>query len=57
MQSVKDFLWRPIQKLLTEKESTTKPTTKDYIYIYEVLSRHLVDKFGVNVSWPNKDNK
>lgn len=57
MQMAKDFLWRPIQKALTEKESTTKPTTKDYIYIYEVLSRHLVEKFGVNVPWPSKDNK
>ena len=57
MQLCKDFLWRPIQKALTEKKSTTKPTTKDYIYIYEVLSRHLVDRFGINVPWPNKDNK
>ena len=52
----KEHLWRPIQKALTKKTSTTKPTTKDYVYIYEVLSRHMVDKFGVNVPWPCKDN-
>lgn len=56
IDSAKDFLWRPIQKALTKKTSTTKPSTKDYVYIYEVLSRHLVDKFGVNVPWPSKDN-
>ena len=55
--NAKEFLWRPIQKALTKKDSTTKPTTKDYVYIYEVLSRHLVEKFGVNVPWPSKDNK
>ena len=53
--NAKEFLWRPIQKALTKKDSTTKPTTKEYIYIYEVLSRYLVDKFGVNVPWPSKD--
>ncbi len=53
--NAKEFLWRPIQKALTKKDSTTKPTTKEYVYIYEVLSRHLVDKFGVNVPWPSKE--
>ena len=53
----KEFLWRPIQKALTKKDSTTKPTTKDYVYIYEVLSRYMVDKFGVNVPWPEKKDK
>lgn len=57
LESAKEFLWRPIQKALTRKDSTTKPTTKDYVYIYEVLSRHLVDKFGVNVPWPRDKNK
>ena len=55
--NAKEYLWRPIQKALTKKDSTTKPTTKEYIYIYEVLSRHLVEKFGVNVPWPSKENK
>jgi hypothetical protein len=53
--SAKEHLWRPIQKALTKKDSTTKPTTKEYVYIYEVLSRHLVEKLGVNVPWPSKD--
>ena len=54
-ESAKEHLWRPIQELLTKKDSTTKPTTKEYVYIYEVLSRHLVEKLGVNVPWPCKD--
>lgn len=55
--NAKEFLWRPIQKVLTKQDSTTKPTTKEYVYIYEVLSRYLVDKFGVNVPWPSKKDK
>lgn len=57
MDNAKNNLWRPIQKALTKKTSSTKPTTKEYVYIYEVLSRHMVDKFGINVPWPSKDNK
>lgn len=52
--NAKDYLWRPIQKALTRKESTTKPSTKEYPYIYDVLSRHMIDKFGVYVPWPCK---
>jgi len=53
--SAKEYLWRPIQKVLTGKDSSTKPTTKDYVLIADVLSRHLVEKFGVFVPWPSKD--
>ena len=53
--NAKEHLWRPIQKLLTKKDSTTKLTTKECVYIYEVLSRHLVDKLSINVPWPSKD--
>lgn len=53
--NAKEFLWRPLQLALTGKESSIKPTAREYTYIYEVLSRHLVDKFGINVPWPSKD--
>lgn len=53
--NAKEHLWRPIQKVLTKNQSSTKPTTKEYVYIYEVLSRHMVEKFGVNVPWPSKN--
>lgn len=52
--NAKEYLWRPIQKAITKQDSSTKPSTKDYVYIYEVLSRHMVDKFGINVQWPSK---
>lgn len=51
--SAKEFLWRPIQQVMTGKDSTTEPTTKDYLAIQETLIRHLSSKFGVSVDWPS----
>lgn len=51
--SAKEFLWRPIQQVMTGKDSTTEPTTKDYLVIQETLIRHLSAKFGVTVDWPS----
>jgi hypothetical protein len=48
----KEFLWRPIQAAMFQKESTTEPTTSEYVQVYEVLNRHLANKFGVSVPWP-----
>jgi hypothetical protein len=50
----KDFLWRPIQKAMTGKESTTEMNTVDPSDIYEVLNRHIAEKFGVSVPWPTE---
>lgn len=52
--SVKDHLWRPIQQAMEGKESTTELTTVDIQDVYLVLSRHISEKFGVNVDWPSK---
>lgn len=55
MESVKENLWKPIQKVVTGKESTTKPLTNEYSEVYEVLSKHLSEKLGLYVAWPSKD--
>jgi hypothetical protein len=48
----KEFLWRPVQKVVLEKESTTEPTTSEMVLVYEVLNRHMIEKFDVSVPWP-----
>jgi len=53
--SVKDHLWRPIQKAMLDKHSTTEASTVDYTAIYETLNRHMSAKFGVSVAWPSRD--
>jgi hypothetical protein len=50
-QLVKDYLWRPVQKAITGKDSTTKPERGQYIEIYDALNVKLAEH-GVFVSWP-----
>jgi len=53
---VKRYLWKPLQEAMTGHSSTVKPKTKQYIEIFNVLSRHLAQKLGINAIWPSKDN-
>lgn len=54
-ESAKNQLWRPIQKAMTGKESTTEGTTTDYPAICETITRHLGQKFGVVLPpWPTR---
>lgn len=52
--SVKELLWKPVQKAMTSKDSTTKAERVEYVEIYEALNRHMASKFGVSVIWPSK---
>jgi hypothetical protein len=56
-ESVKKHLWKPIQEVILEKESTTELDTKDPTLVYEVLNRHMSEKFGISVEWPTQDSK
>ena len=51
--TAKEYLWRPIQEIMLGKQSTTKLEANEYIQVYEVLNRHIADKFGISVSWPS----
>lgn len=53
--TVKDHLWRPIQKAMTGKQSTTEVTTVEPSEIHRVLARHLGEKLGVTCPpWPSR---
>jgi hypothetical protein len=49
----KEFLWTPLQLAVLGVESTTKPDTTGYSKVYDVLNRHIAEKFGVRVLWPS----
>lgn len=53
MSAVKEHMWRPIQKVVIGKDSTTEANTGEYSEVYNVMSRHLSQKLGVNVYWPS----
>ena len=55
-ETVKEVLWRPIQLAMTEKGSTTELTSGEPNRIYEVLDRHLSEKFGLHVEFPHEES-
>jgi hypothetical protein len=54
-ETIKEHLWRPVQKLQLGKESTTELTTSEINKIWETLNRFLSDKFGVFVDFPHEE--
>lgn len=57
-QSVKEYLWRPIQIAMTDKHSTTEITTVEPTDIHAVLSRHLGQRLGIVCpEWPKRDQE
>ena len=50
---VKEYLWRPVQKALTGKDSTTEVKTADPGDIFNSLSRKISEVTGVYVDFPN----
>lgn len=54
--AAKDHLWRPIQKALTQKDSTTEITTIEPTIIHQTLCRHLGQKLGIECpAWPSRE--
>ena len=54
---VKEHLWRPIQEIVLDKESTTELDTSEPSKVYDVLDRHLGEKFGIHVPWPQDEEE
>jgi stalled ribosome rescue protein Dom34 len=52
-ESVKEFIWKPIQRAYKIKDSTTALETKDINIIYETITRHLGEKFGITEPFPS----
>ena len=53
--SVKAILWKKVQKIVIDKESTKDADKCEYTPVYEVVNRFLGSCFGVSVEWPTKD--
>ena len=51
---VKEYLWRPIQKAITGKDSTTKPERSEYALIYDSLNLKLAEH-GIFQPWPTQE--
>lgn len=53
--TVKELLWKPVQKAITGKDSTTEMNTVDPSEIYLVVDRHISELTGVSVPWPTNE--
>jgi hypothetical protein len=55
-ESVKRYLWKPLQEAMTGKESTAKAGKWEYPEISETMTRHFATKFGVQLPpWPCRE--
>ena len=54
--SVKEYLWRPIQKVYLQEQSTTKLKTGDIDKIYLILDKTISERTGVTIPFPSFDN-
>jgi len=52
-ETVKEYLWRPVQKIQTNKQSTTELTTKEVNEIQETLQRFLGQRHGISQDFPS----
>lgn len=50
--TVKEYLWRPLQKLQLLKKSTTELSTKDIDAVFDTLNKLLGEKFGKHIPFP-----
>ena len=51
--SVKEYLWRPIQKLQLNKQSTTELTTVEIDEVFDTINRHIGQQFGIHIPFPS----
>jgi len=52
-RSVKEHLWRPVQKLQLNKTSTIELTTVEIDEVFDTITRHIGEQFGISVPFPS----
>ena len=53
--SVAKYLWKPVQKAVTGKVSTTQLDRVEVGEVYMALSKHLAERFGLMINWPSNE--
>lgn len=56
-EMVKEHIWRPVQRLMVECESTTELDKMQVSEVYEVINRHMASKHGIHVAFPCEDDR
>lgn len=50
---IKELIWRPIQKAMTGKSSTTAISTADINKIFEVIAKYMAEKHSLIINFPS----
>lgn len=51
--SVKDFLWRPVQDSMFKTTSTTDLKSNEIDEVFKILQRHLNQKLNIGIEFPS----
>ena len=51
--TVKEYLWRPVQEAQLNKKSTTELTTAEIDKVFDTINKLLGEKFGLHVPFPS----
>ena len=51
--TIKEYIWRPVQLAQLRKQSTTELTSDEIDKVWETLNRHFGEKFGLYVEFPS----
>ena len=54
-ENIKENIFKPIEKALFAKESTTQLTTGEVAQVFEVMNKWLGENFAVHVPWPSEE--
>lgn len=49
----KELIWRPIQKVITKKNSSSELSSGELQIIWDTINRHLGEKFGLHTPFPS----
>ena len=55
-ENIKEYIWKPVQKALLLKESTTELTTDEVTKVYETINRLIAEKHGIHIPFPTDES-
>ncbi|NKQ38564.1 MAG: hypothetical protein HF967_03660 [Methanosarcinales archaeon] len=56
--TVKEYIWRPVQKIFLRKNSTTKlDKIKEIDQIYDIVNRIISERCGISIPFPNIEDE
>lgn len=52
-EGVKEMMWKPVQKAVLGKTTTTKLKSTEVTEIYDVMNKVLSERFGIHIDFPH----